>query len=332
MTGMNRRVPLLLLVVTLGLLVGCPKDRPSTTLVLTPATKAPVAVSPSPSSDVAPGGVPTPVPGESPTVALAVGDIVSASSPGDEATAKLLDSQPGAILALGDNVYENGTESEFQQVFDVSWGRHKSRIRPVPGNHEYNTPEAAPYYKYFGAAAGEPDKGFYAYDLGPHWRVLAINSELENRIAASGLESRQLEWVESELKANSGKHVMAVWHHPRYSSGIHGDNPFMDATWDLLVKYGAELVLAGHDHEYERFAPMDQNGKRDETRGLRSFVVGTGGGTLSPITDGVQANSEAHDDQTWGVLKVSLYSNRYTWEFLPIEGKSFRDQGEGRCH
>lgn len=329
---------------TLGVLAGCPTPRPSATLVLSPTSAAPSAsgpsvgpsmaptVTPSPSASAAPVTVPTPVPGESPTVVHAVGDIAMAASSGDEATAQLLDTLAGPILTLGDSVYENGTASEFQQVFDPSWGRHKSRIRPVPGNHEYNTPEAAGYFGYFGAAAGDPGKGFYAYDLGPHWRVIAINSELEARFSGGGLESLQLEWLEQELKASAGKHVLALWHHPRYSSGIHGDSPFMEPMWDLLVAHGAELVLAGHDHLYERFAPLNQDGQRDAARGLRSFVVGTGGAQLYPITDGVGPNSEAHNDKTWGVLALRLYSNRYEWEFVPVAGQTYRDRGESACH
>lgn len=340
MEAMNRHllasVTVGALVLALGILAGCPSTRHGATLVLSPTSTRPSiaapSVSPTPMSSTAPLPVPTPVPGESPTVVLAVGDIAMASSNGDEATAALLDSLAGPILTLGDSVYDNGTAAEFQQVFDPSWGRHKSRIRPVPGNHEYNTPEATGYYGYFGAAAGDPARGFYAYDLGPHWRVLAINSELESRFAAAGIESRQLEWLENELKASTGKHVLALWHHPRYSSGLHGDSAFMEPMWDLLARYGAELVLAGHDHLYERFVPIDQDGKRNDARGLRSFVVGTGGARLYPITDGVGPHSAAHDDKTWGVLALRLYSNRYAWEFVPVAGQSYQDRGESGCH
>lgn len=317
-----------LLLAAIALVAGCPTARPTASLVLSPSTPRPAA---SAAPSASPVAAPTPIPGETPTTLLAVGDIASAKSEGDEATSRLLDGLSGPILALGDLVYENGTAEEFATVFEPSWGRHKARIKPLPGNHEYNTPQAAGYFGYFGASAGDPAKGFYAFDAGPHWRVLMINSELELRIAASGAESLQLEWVEQELTAHRDKHVIAAWHHPRYTSGPHGDTTVMDPYWDLLVAHGAELVLAGHDHMYERFAPIGASDQRDDAKGLRSFVVGTGGATLYPLLDGVDAHSEAVEAETWGVLKLELYANRYAWEFVPVAGKTFSDRGEGAC-
>lgn len=316
------------LVSGLCLVAGCPTPKPNASLVLTPATSRPTA-----SPSTAPSTTaPTPNPNETPMPLLTVGDIASAASPGDEATSQLVDGLSGPILTLGDHVYENGTPTEFAQVYDPSWGRHKSRTRPVPGNHEYNTPNAAGYFGYFGAAAGAPDKGFYAFDVGPNWRVLVINSELELRIAETGAESRQYDWIKQELESNAGKNVIAAWHHPRYSSGPHNDTPLMDAIWDLCVDRGVDLVLSGHDHMYERFAPIGKQDERDDAKGIRSFVVGTGGAERYPLLDTPDANSEVQNTDTWGVMKLNLYANRYTWEFQPVEGQSFRDQGEGLCH
>lgn len=278
-----------------------------------------------------------------PVTVLAVGDIAFcerslgrrigdwfaglSGQPGAPATAALLDGLPGTVLALGDLVYWEGTAEEFAGCYDPTWGRHKGRTRPVPGNHEYRTPEASPYYAYWGAQAGEPGQGYYSYDLGA-WHLVALNSNLE----AAAMDA-QLDWLERVLAATRARCILAYWHHPLFSSGKHGDSLRMLTAYDLLYEAGASLVLAGHDHNYERFARMDPVGGRDPERGIRSFVVGTGGGQLKPhkISDPPRENSELVDGSSWGLLELTLHAERYDWRFVPVEGHSLKDSGSAAC-
>ncbi|MGH2373331.1 MAG: metallophosphoesterase family protein [bacterium] len=264
-----------------------------------------------------------------PPVLVGAGDIASCASHGDEATARLLDGIPGTIFTAGDNVYEYGTHQEFMNCYHPSWGRHKARTRPAAGNHDYGTPEAAGYFTYFGVAAGEPKRGYYSYDLGS-WHIVVLNS---NCWAVGGChaESPQLEWLRADLRAHPAQCTAALWHHPRFSSGRHGGMAQFAPIWRELYAADADLVVNGHDHSYERFAPQDPLGRLDPRRGLRQFVVGTGGRSHYPITR-VMSNSEVRHSGTFGVLKLTLGPSSYTWEFVPETGKTFTDSGTATCH
>ena len=233
-----------------------------------------------------------------------------------------------AVLVLGDVQYEVGAESAFELSYDPSWGRVNEITRPVPGNHEYATRGAAGYYAYFGAAAGDPERGYYSYDIGS-WHVVALNS---NCLAIEGCHqnSAQEAWLRADLAANPATCTLAYWHHPRYSSGWHGSDRRYRAFWQALYDAGADLVLVGHDHDYERFAPQDARGRRDLARGIRQFVVGTGGRSLRKFTR-VEPNSEVRDASTLGVLELPLGPGGYAGRFRPAVGP-FTDFGSALCH
>jgi hypothetical protein len=262
-------------------------------------------------------------------VLVGAGDIASCDSPGDEATARLLDAVGGTVFTTGDNVYEHGTDQEFANCYHPSWGRHRARTRPSVGNHEYYTPGAAGYFRYFGASAGEPGQGYYSYDLGT-WHAVVLNSNC--RFAGGcGPDSPQVQWLRRDLAANRAACTVAYWHHPRFSSGLHGSDAAMQTIWQTLVSAGVDIALTGHDHLYERFAPMDGEGRLDAARGLRQFIVGTGGRSHYPFRAVIQT-SEVRHTGTFGVLRLQLDSAGYAWEFIPEAGKTFRDAGSGVCH
>lgn len=258
---------------------------------------------------------------------VGAGDIASCSSSGDEATANLLDGIAGTVFTLGDNVYDNGTLTEFNNCYDPTWGRHKSRTFPSAGNHEYNTPGATGYYAYFGAPAGDPAKGYYSYDLGD-WHIIVLNSNI-----ARDAGSAQITWLNSDLAANAGKAcTLAYWHHPRFSSGSgHGNNTSVQEFWNSLYAANADIILGGHDHTYERFAPQNPSGVADPARGIREFVVGTGGRSHYALGT-LKANSEVFNSGTFGVLKLTLSAGGYSWQFVPVAGGTFTDSGSGSCH
>jgi Glycosyl hydrolase family 99/Calcineurin-like phosphoesterase len=235
-----------------------------------------------------------------------------------------------AVLPLGDVQYEDGTLDKFYASYEQSWGRPalKSISKPVPGNHEYGTSGAAGYFSYFGALAGDPTKGYYSYDLGS-WHVVALNSNC-SPVGGCGASSDQVKWLKADLAAHPAKCTMAYWHHPRFSSGEHGNHSWASPMWDALYDAGAEVVLSGHDHHYERFAPQTSSGVADAS-GIRQFVVGTGGKNHYGITT-LQPNSQVHDTDTYGVLKVTLHDNSYDWQFVPERGKTFTDSGTAPCH
>ncbi len=266
---------------------------------------------------------------------VAAGDISSCTNNNDEATAKLLGSIQGTILVLGDAVYEHGSPEEFADCYSSTWGRFKDRTKPVPGNHEYHTQGAEGYFEYFGKAAGNHDKGYYSFDLGEIWHIVALNSNCEEVPGGCEEASPQLRWLKEDLAANKDKRcTLAYMHHPRFSSGKeHGNTHSVKPLWDALYEAGADVVLSGHTHNYERFAPQDPEGEADSERGIREFVVGTGGGeeSLHPIGDPI-ANSEVHNDETFGVLKLTLRPEGYEWRFVPVEGETFSDSGNARCH
>ena len=306
---------------------------------LSPTEPGPATATLEPGSTIAPPSPTAPatfeqtaseVPEPTPAVLIAVGDIASCDSEGDEATAALVEGREGIVATLGDSVYSSGTPEEFAECFDPSWGRFKDRIRPAVGNHEYYTPGAAGYYEYFGAAAGDPTQGYYSYDHGS-WHVVVLNS-ICWEVGGCTEEDPQAQWLQADLRSHPALCTLAYWHYPRYSSGQHGYSDLVSAYWRILAEAGAEVVLTGHDHDYERFVPLDAEGVEDLEFGLRQFVVGTGGFSHYPFPDSAPPNSQVRDATTFGVLVLNLYEDRYEWEFLPVAGGGFTDAGSGVCH
>jgi len=261
---------------------------------------------------------------------IAAGDIVDcAKMAGSEATAKLLDRIPGTILPVGDLAYPDGSEANFQ-CYDKTWGRHKDRTRPAPGNHEYHTPGAAGYFKYFGSAAGGPGHSYYSFDLGA-WHIISLDSQC-NAIGGCQRGSAEELWLREDLRRNPSSCILAFWHIPLFSSGDeHGNAPAMKDFWSDLYAAGADIVLNGHDHDYERFALQNPDGVADPQRGIREFVVGTGGKSQRGFRPALPT-TEARSNSTFGVLKLSLHVSGYDWTFVPVAGGDFTDSGSGSCH
>jgi len=285
------------------------------------ATRTATAAVNTPTTTRTPTRTPTSAPTSSGSVVLVgAGDITSCSRSQDEQTAQLLDNIPGTVFTAGDNAYVDGTYTEYLNCYDPTWGRHKSRTRPSPGNHDYLTSGAAGYFQYFNNTPS-----YYAYDLGA-WRIYSLNSEIDVSIS-----SPQVAWLSNDLAANPRQCVAAYWHKPRWSSGSnHGDNMGMQAIWQLLYDSGAELVVNGHEHHYERFAEMNGSGAA-VSQGLREIVAGTGGATLYPFGS-PKAASQVRNNTAYGVLKLTLHSNSYDWQFVPAGSATFTDSGSSNCH
>ncbi|HEU0024710.1 MAG TPA: LamG-like jellyroll fold domain-containing protein, partial [Thermoleophilaceae bacterium] len=265
--------------------------------------------------------------GETATIAAA-GDIVDCGRTDDEATANLLDAIPGTVMTLGDNAYQSGTASNYA-CYNSSWGRHKARTRPIPGDHDYGVPDAGGYFDYFGSAAGPRPSGFYSYDLGS-WHVVALNSGCYVQLRTCNDE--QDEWLENDLEQNSAACTLAQLHEPRFSSGeVHGNVGSVEPLWEILYEHGADVVLSGSEHMYERFGPQTPDGDADSAAGIRQFTVGTGGQSHYDVGD-VQPNSQVRESDTFGVLRMTLRPDSYDWQFVPVAGESFTDAGSGSCH
>jgi hypothetical protein len=263
-------------------------------------------------------------------VMVGAGDIATPISTADTATAELIKNMPDAtVFTAGDNAYPDGTASDFNNNYHPTWGQFKERTQPVPGNHEYHTPGASGYFGYFGAAAYDPSKGYYSYNLG-EWHVVALNSECEH-VGGCGATSPMVRWLEQDLAAYPATCTLAYFHHPLFSSGFHGNQSEMRPTWDVLYAAGADVVVSSHDHDYERFAPQRPDGTLDTSQGIREFVVGTGGADLRAFGF-IQPNSEVRNSDTHGVLKLTLHPSSYDWQFVPVAGKTFTDSGTGNCH
>jgi acid phosphatase type 7 len=231
------------------------------------------------------------------------------------------------VLALGDLTYPRGAAREFTDCYAPTWGRFKDRTWPAPGNHEYYTRGATPYFAWWGERAG---RGYYSFDLGG-WHIVSLDSNL-----APARHAAQLDWLRADLAAHPAHCTLAYWHHPLYSSGGHGSIPKMRDAWKVLYDAGAELVLSGHDHDYERFAPQDADGRLDPARGVRQFVVGTGGAYPTPFLLTVP-HSEVRDSNRTGVLRLRLYPGGYGWEFVESTrlysfGVAPPDHGSAACH
>ena len=276
-------------------------------------------------------------------IIVGAGDIASGETKGDASTAELLDTIPGTVFTVGDDAYESGSIEDFQSYYEPSWGRHQARTKPSTGNHEYvgGDPQqyGRGYFDYFGAVAAEDNGGSYSYNLG-EWHIVSLNTgqcygspEADGSIPNCGPGDPMIEWLKRDLATNGAQCTLAYFHHPRWSSGIeHGSEPsYTKAIWDTLYADNAEVVVSGHDHDYERFAPQDLEGNLDEERGIRQFVVGTGGRSLRDFGE-VEANSKVRNSETYGVIKVTLHSGSYDWEFIPIDEGAFTDAGSDRCH
>jgi hypothetical protein len=253
----------------------------------------------------------------------------------------LLATQPAAVLTLGDNQYHVGSLSDFNGSFDPSWGRVKPIIHPQVGNHEYSTVGARGYFDYFNGPgapsgpAGDRDKGYYSFDIGG-WHLIALNSMCDHTDRGSAADgcaagSPQEQWLRADLAAHRSSCTLAYWHTPRFNSGFRGNSSTTLAFWEALYAAGADVVLNGDAHDYERFAPQDPHGNLDPARGIREFVVGTGGAFFTAWSS-VKANSEVRQNQTFGVLTLTLGAGSFEWRFLPEAGGAFTDTGGGRCH
>jgi hypothetical protein len=238
-----------------------------------------------------------------------------------------------AVLALGDNQYEAGALSDYLAAYDLSWGSAKAITRPVPGNHEYGTPGAAGYFDYFngpGVArgpAGPRRRGFYSYDLG-RWHLVALNSYCP--AVPCGKGSEQLRWLRADLARSASSCVLAYWHRPRFSSGAHGGDPAIGPIWRVLTRARVELALSGHDHDYERFAPLLADGSPSARRGVRQFVVGTGGRELRPFST-PWSGSRRRLAGSFGVLDLRLRRDSYRWAFRSEPLGRTLDRGRSSC-
>lgn len=271
----------------------------------------------------------SPIAVKTPTATLlAAGDVADCSLADDAATASVLASRTGAVAMLGDGAYPHGSSGDYASCYGPTWGRVKARTRPVPGDHDYETPGATGYFGYFGAAAGQPGQGWYSYDLGA-WHVIALNSICSD-IGGCGPGSAQIQWLQDDLAAHPAQCTLAYWHAPKYSAGSVGGSGAMDTAWDVLSSAGAELVLNGNDHDYERFPELSASGQ-PSTPGMREFVVGTAGAKLHAFKS-AQPAAEARQATTHGVLQLTLRGDGYDWRFLPASGGSFTDAGSGNCH
>jgi acid phosphatase type 7 len=263
-------------------------------------------------------------------ILVGAGDIADCRDlTGAEATAKLLDQIPGTVMAVGDLAYPDGSKENFD-CYDKTWGRAKSRTRPAPGNHEFHAIGNLFYFQYFAAAAGPPKDGFYSYDLGS-WHIVVLNSECLD-VGGCEAASRQGQWLRADLAAHPTACTLAYWHKPLFSSGsAHGNDPTVKPLFQLLYEAHADVVVNGHDHDYERFAPQNPDGVADSPRGIREFVVGTGGKNQRPFGP-IVPNSELRNADAFGVLKLTLRPDSYDWQFIPEPGKTFTDSGTGACH
>ena len=270
---------------------------------------------PSPSASSAAASVPPPSPGSA--VLLAVGDTASCDNENDSAVAALAASLSGEIALVGDLAYPDGSAAAFADCFDPVWGPLRDRLRPAPGNHDYVTADGSAYFADLGSQAGAAGEGWYAYDIGS-WRVLALNSNCGS--VGCGADSAQVAWLRAELASAPGC-TLAYWHHPRYSSGRHGDNAFVDGLWSAAVDGGTDVILGGHDHDYERLT----------ADGVREFVVGTGGRSLYTFPGKPSPLTEARTDTTYGLLQLTLGDGTYDWQFLPVGGGTYTDAGTGTC-
>lgn len=277
-------------------------------------------------------------------VLIGTGDIGRCGSPGAAATAGVVDSVLRAahgtnvqtvVVTLGDNAYPNGSAGAFARCFGPTWGDTARlimrSIHPAVGNHEYVSEGASPYYQYFGSRAGPKGRGYYSYDVGP-WHAVVLNSEIVVNGRFSPVDRKaQEDWLRSDLKSHHARCTVAYWHHPRFSSGSHGSDARLEPVWRILYDEGADLILNGHDHNYERFLPQTPQGMVDSTRGIIEYVVGTGGGALREFRDTPAAHSAFRLEGQFGVVKLTLHAGGWTSAFLDVNHVVL-DKARGNCH
>ncbi len=264
-----------------------------------------------------------------PVTLVGAGDIASCSQDNDSATAKLLLTMPGTVFTLGDNAQGKGTRSEFNNCYRLTWGKYKIRTQPSMGNHEYGTAGAKPYFDYFGARAGTSGKGYYSYDRHA-WHIVVLNSNCA-QVGGCGRLSPQGRWLRNDLTNNPSRCTLAYFHHPLYASGTDSDTPEVKPFWNILYNRGADVILSGHAHRYERFRPITPNGVPSPD-GIRQFIAGTGGEPGGKQHGPNDPNMQVKNRNTPGVLKLTLGARSYTWKFVPIAGKTFTDSGSDECH
>jgi hypothetical protein len=276
-------------------------------------------------------------------VLIGAGDIARCGYDADERTAQLVDSilradsiaeVEDAVFTVGDHAYPNGSERDFRDCFGSSWGdtakRIMKRIRPAMGNHEHNTSAGAPYYRYFGERAGPAQKGYYSYQLG-EWHIVVLNSEIAVNGMYAGTERRaQEDWLRGDLAENRTLCTLAYFHRPLFSSGGHGGNQLMAPLWLILEEAGVDVVIAGHEHHYERFFSQTSGAARDTLKGMTQFIVGTGGADLRGLRSPLASNSERAIQGRYGVLKLTLGAAGYQFAFLEVGGRVW-DPGRARC-
>jgi Calcineurin-like phosphoesterase len=271
----------------------------------------------------------TPGVGKARTVTLVgAGDIGRCDDTSDRKTARLVGKIPGTVFTLGDHAYHDGTRAQFRDCYDATWGKYKKRTRPTAGNHDYRTAGAKPYFNYFRWRAGRP-RGYYSYDRGA-WHIVALNSNCEE-VGGCEWRSAQGRWLRRDLANHRARCTLAYFHHPLYASGRGEDSPEVKPFWHILYNHHADVILNGHAHRYERFARITPSGKRSSARGIRQFIVGTGGAEREfqqgPDEPRVQANKAGAP----GVLKLELGSGFYHWKFVPVAGRNYTDSGRARC-
>jgi hypothetical protein len=276
----------------------------------------------------------TAVPGASQarTVTLVgAGDIAGCDFKPDRKTARLLGKIQGTVFTLGDNVYPDGTSKQFRDCYDPTWGKYKKRTRPTPGDQDYATSSGAkPYFDYFGWRAGKPGRGYYSYDRGT-WHIVALNSNCKE-VGGCEWRSAQGRWLRRDLANHRARCTLAYFHHPLYASGTTHDSPKVKPFWHILYNHHADVILSGHVHRYERFARITPSGKRSSARGIRLFIVGTGGKLGGSQHGPDEPRVQAKKIGTPGVLKLDLGSGFYRWKFVPVAGRNYTDSGRARCH
>jgi hypothetical protein len=290
---------------------------------------ASVTPAPSPTASAPSASAPSASAPSAAAVLVGAGDIGDCATREDSLTASLLDDIEGTVFTAGDNAYENGSPTEFATCYADTWGRHKARTRPAPGNHDWNTSGLRGYLDYFGdAAQGPGGRSWYSYDLAS-WHVIVLDSECD-KVGGCDADSPQGRWLAADLAGSTARCTVAIWHKPRFTSGEHGNDRSVAPLWTAAYRAGVDVVINGHDHDYERFAPQDPNANEDRDRGIREFVVGTGGTPLRKFEQPV-ANSELRAAIVHGVFKLTLRDGAYDWEFIPVRGE-FRDNGTAFCH
>ena len=277
-------------------------------------------------------------------VMIAAGDIAVCGVSGDEETAHIVDSLltantvaqvQSAVVTIGDNAYPSGSsgvENDFPRCFSPSWGspRIMSVIHPSPGNHDYDSGSGAPYFEYFGQRAGPPGKGYYSFVAG-EWHVISLNSEVYFSRGSPEQAREQEDWLRKDLSVHRNECTLAYFHRPRFSSGSHRGTQEMQALWSILYDADVDLILNGHEHDYERFLPQTPAGAVDSARGIPQIVAGTGGGALRGIRARLAPNSAIQIHGYYGVLKLALGDGEYRHAFLDTKGRVW-DAGSGRCH